>query len=300
MADRCTVCARPDVAEIDAAIAGGEGKKAVARRFDIKNATFFRHLQHRAVESRGAAPDEAGGDETQVRPTPEDIAAYEQARPGLRHKPWGPPPKAEPDTIYVPEGAGGVGKGKLCATCTSPLRKDVERLLLEGRAPAAIAAALPGAPCHTSIRGHMRRCMPAAVVRARGDRDDERAAKVERRVEELLEETQGLLQKAHRLVEDAEGGDPCEACGRGAAPAEPRDRAATIRTAADVLRGVETKLELLAKLRGQLTMNITWQMIADSPYMRKMMEAQRRALRAFPEARAAVAAELEALEQDGA
>jgi hypothetical protein len=46
MPNACSICQRPDIAQINAALAAGEPKRALERRFGMPHATFTRHAQH--------------------------------------------------------------------------------------------------------------------------------------------------------------------------------------------------------------------------------------------------------------
>jgi len=306
----CTLCGHADRAALDAAIDAGVSISEVARRAGTSRTSVRRHQAHRVAggfarhaqldvspppvdhpvpsDSAVLAPKEAP---SSISSTPrltrlEAIsldAIAEEAR-AVGAAPATPPAE---DLLAVfeevqqerpaerprdPDASPRAGKGRLCAVCASPKRRLIERLLCEGRPAAVIEREVSPGPSDGSIKHHARVCLVVAIQRARGDADAEILTSVRGRV-------QGLLERAERLVEDAEGDTEASA----------RDRAATITAAKGVL-------ELLAKILGEIRTEVDLRVIMGSPHMVAVLEGVRRALRRHPEARADVAAELEALE----
>lgn len=265
----CLVCARPDVAEIDAALDASEGLNATARRFDLSRGAVQRHAKH-----RDAKPAKA----PEAPPASASPASSPRA-------PAPPPPPAEPPPLSEPAARRTrTGKGGQCACCASPKRGEIDRLLFEGAAYLAIEARVAPGPSHDSIRRHAQGCVRGLLEERREGRTGDLATEMRERLEALLE-------RAERLVDEAEGGEVlCARCGEEAGAASPRDRAATITAAKGVF-------ELLARILGMIRTEVDLRVIMASPHVVLLLEAIRRGLKPHPEARAAVAAELEALEQ---
>jgi hypothetical protein len=257
------VGARPDVAAIEEALLGGEGVNAAARRLGIAKTTLKRHLVHSDLKPAKV-----------IRETP-------------------PPPP-----VQAPRLTGGAP----CVVCASPDRKAIDEAILRGESPRKIEARFPNGPCDTSIDRHAKRCLARLVARAQSTVVAEVEETVRSQLHAQLGDLRQLQSKAQRLVEDAEGtGDPCEACGRAGEPAAPRDRAVTITAARGVFDSIGANLERIAKITGELRpAELTLQLIMASPHVVLLLEAVRRGLKHHPEARAAVAVELEALEQSQA
>jgi hypothetical protein len=94
--------------------------------------------------------------------------------------------------------------------------------LCQGASYKAIEPQLaPNGPSNDSIEHHARRCIPHLL----GDRGEELRAEILPSVHGRAER---LLERAEKLIDNAEAGGKCEACGPITQAAPPRDRAATI------------------------------------------------------------------------
>jgi hypothetical protein len=89
----CLVCARPDLADIDAALDAGEGLNATARRFDLSRGAIQRYAKHRDAKPAKApeaeAPPEPG-------PAPFEPAGSSRLEPGSKVARAGETPSLAP------------------------------------------------------------------------------------------------------------------------------------------------------------------------------------------------------------
>jgi hypothetical protein len=184
----CLVCARPDLADIDAALDAGEGLNATARRFDLSRGAVQRHAKHRDAKS-GKAPEatlepepfepagssrlEGGskvaragsnpGMDLVAEPPapPPSVPRAPEPAPAPPAPPGEPPPPSEPapaspalaNVIAFPGLRSRAGKGRVCACCSSPRRPEIDAAIASGASYKAIEARLaPGGPSCTDPR----------------------------------------------------------------------------------------------------------------------------------------------------
>lgn len=163
------------------------------------------------------------------------------------------------------------GPGRPCTTCHAPNRAAVEKAISEGL-PYRRISRQTGVPFQ-SIRHHACQCVPALLAKA-GDlhaqKDAQTADTVLGQVTLLVTRCEELLTLA---LEDAE--------------ATHRDKAAWFRE-------LRATLELLARLRGELTTTtvINLSVVLQSPQWREHQASMLEALRPFPAALAAFVAAL--------
>jgi hypothetical protein len=156
-----------------------------------------------------------------------------RSRPLLRRSPRpraSPLPRLRPRTSSPSLGAAPA-RAASAPAARHPARREIERLLCQGASYKAIEAQLaPNGPSDASLAHHARRCIPHLL----GERGEELRAEILTSVRGRAER---LLERAEKLIDDAETGGECEACGAITQAAPPRDRAATINACNNVRIG---------------------------------------------------------------
>jgi hypothetical protein len=260
----CLVCARPDLADIDAALDAGEGLNATARRFELSRGAVQRHAKHRDAkpakaseatlepepfEPAGSSRLEGGSKVARSGSNPGmDVVADPPAAPPSAPRapepppappapPAEPPPPSEPapaspgltNVIAFPGPRSRVGKGRVCACCSSERRQEIDTAIASGMSYRGVERRY--GVSDDSARHHATKCVPEALARAA----DTRAAAEAQTVETVLEEVTRLLTEARDAL--------------AAATADPE---ATHKDRSTWFRELRQTVELLAKLRGEL------------------------------------------------
>lgn len=156
-----------------------------------------------------------------------------------------------------------------CSVCADSRRALVDTALVGGVAVDEISRRYPPLSA-TSLRRHRAEHVPATIAKAA-------AAQEETRADDLVEQLKELRGKAISLLLAAE-------------------RAGDLRTALAGVREARTTIELLLEVGGEIDHGTTVNVLIASPQWVETRGALIAALRPFPEARAAVVAELLKLE----
>lgn len=156
---------------------------------------------------------------------------------------------------------------RTCTICGHPERDAIDAALVAGQPFRRVAAQY--AVTEQAIRRHRKAHLPAALAKAQ---EAEEAA----RADDLLAQLRALTAEAHRIKDRAE-------------------RTGDYRTALAGVRELVRIVELLAKLRGELNERAQINVLV-APEWLAVRAALMAALAAYPEARAAVAEQLLALE----
>jgi hypothetical protein len=154
-----------------------------------------------------------------------------------------------------------------CTICTDPERDAIDAALVAGEPFRRVAAQY--SLTEQAIRRHRKAHLPAALTKAQ-------EAKEAARADDLLAQLQALTAEAHRIKNQAE-------------------RTGDYRTALAGIRELVRIVELLAKLRGELDERPQLNVLV-APEWLAVRAALMAALASYPEARAAVAEQLLALE----
>lgn len=156
---------------------------------------------------------------------------------------------------------------RTCTICGHPERDAIDAALVAGEPFRRVAAR--HAVTEQAIRRHRKAHLPAALTQAQ-------EAKEAARADDLLAQLQALTAEAHRIKDRAE-------------------RTGDYRTALAGIRELVRIVELLAKLRGELDERAQINVLV-APEWLAVRTALMGALASYPEARAAVAERLLALE----
>jgi hypothetical protein len=281
----CVVCARPDVAALDAALDAGEAVIATARRFGIARTTLQRHAKHRGGKP-GGLPVEADAAHVEAEPASSPLPAPAPRLSSPHPAPPAPPPAdplpssapspdpapAEPPgkVIAFPNGRVRPGPGRRCACCSSEHWQAIDAAIGAGMSYRGIERRY--GVSDDSARHHATECVPEALARAA----DGRAAAEAQTVDTVLEEVTRLLTEA-----------------RDALAAATADGEASHKDRATWFRELRQTVELLAKLRGELTAASVEVNIIQDPRFKETLGVIFRALGPFPGARQAALVALE-------
>lgn len=156
---------------------------------------------------------------------------------------------------------------RVCSSCTHPEREAVDAALVAGTPNRRIAAQF--GLSEAAVRRHGAEHLPAALAHAQ-------EAQAVAQAGTLLDEVRTLRTRALGILDRAE-------------------QAGDLRTALLAIREARTTVELLLEVEGELDRRPTVNVLV-LPEWALARSALMEALRPYPEARAAVAARLEALE----
>lgn len=259
----CTTCARPDVADINAAlVAKTDGFNQIARRFEIAKPSLARHRDNCLPKLRASdAPTSAGIIPTQVpavvETTPTTAPGVSVAINATQVPPevceGVKPTQVEPASDRATTFKGKPGAGRPCLTCSSPAREQIEDALLRAVPFLTISKTIDGAPSHDAIRNHATGCIPDKIKRAAAEGGNVQALKIAGDLHGLRDAAMGFLEKATGLVSKitADGGG--FAGGGGDDGADPAMVNMTLlRGAADVASKAKGILELCGKFSGEI------------------------------------------------
>jgi hypothetical protein len=238
----CSTCARPDVADINAALeSGSEGFNRIARRFDITKPSLARHRDNCIPRLR------AEGDPICVGQKATQVPAVVEMTPAV-----GPVATVAPASDRAPTFKGKPGAGRPCLTCSSPAREQIEDALLRAVPFLTISKTIDGAPSHDAIRNHATGCIPVKIKRAAAEGGNVQALKIAGDLHGLRDAAMGLLEKATGLVSKltADGGGMAGSGDDGADPAVVNMN--LLRGAADVASKAKGILELCGKFSGEI------------------------------------------------
>lgn len=243
----CTTCARPDVADINAALESGtEGFNKIARRFEIAKPSLARHRDNCIPKLRASdAPTSAG-----IIPT--QAPAVVEMTPMAAAATMPPVATVEPASDRAPTFKGKPGAGRPCLTCSSPAREQIEDALLRAVPFLTISKTIDGAPSHDAIRNHATGCIPDKIRRAAAEGGNVQALKIAGDLHGLRDAAMGFLEKATGLVSTraADGGGVAGSGDDGADPAVVNMN--LLRGAADVASKAKGILELCGKFSGEI------------------------------------------------
>jgi hypothetical protein len=154
-----------------------------------------------------------------------------------------------------------------CTICTDPERDAIDAALVAGEPFRRVAAQY--AVTEQAVRRHRKAHLPAALIKAQEAAEAARA-------DDLLVQLRNLTAEAHRIKDRAE-------------------RTGDYRTALAGIGQLARIIELLARLRGELDERAQIDVLV-APEWLAVRAALMAALASYPEARAAVAEQLLALE----
>lgn len=249
----CTTCARPDVADINAAlVAKADGFNQIARRFNIAKPSLARHRDNCLPNVAPTAEGDAAVETTPTTAPGVSVAINATQVPpevceGVK------PTQVEPASDRAPTFKGKPGPGRPCLTCASSARAEIEEALLRGTPYLTVSNAIDGAPSHDAIRNHATNCIPDKLKRAAAEGNNVQALKIAGDLHGLRDAAMGLLEKATGLVSKlaADGGG--FAGGGGDDGADPAmANMMLLRGAADVANKAKGILELCGKFSGEI------------------------------------------------
>lgn len=255
----CGLCRSDQRAAIDAAILarGEKSWRTLAAELGLPRPTVQRHAPH-AVAAPVVEPPALVAPVPAPPPAPAPVAPPSEPAAPARAEASPSPAPAASAPAPPPSDPLALRTGHPCATCRSPHRAAIEEAVFELAPLKAIEARFPTGPSDNSIRRHIDRCMRARLEDAMADRFGS-----------AREEADGLLKKARRLLDEAEG------------TGDFGDRAKSLAAAKGIV-------ELLARITGEIAPPVNIQMVLALPDWQRMEGQLVAALLPHPEALRAV------------
>jgi hypothetical protein len=162
---------------------------------------------------------------------------------------------------------GGTGSGRPCLCCASPEVRELDKLIVLGRQPKELASRF--GVSRQSIAWHRAHHLPLATR----DAGLQTVAAVEAsHGASLVDDAHSLLERARTILGTAEGSGQLD-------------------TALRAIRESGRLLELIGKLRGEISNDTTINLVA-APIVLELQQAVMLGLASFPEAKASVLREI--------